>query len=424
MLSYLENWHIVLSFCWIFVSETAKYTFGSNDLTLYVGNLIHRASKHNILIVKFAQTLTKNPNLSKNVTDAMELYTHSAPFDEREIDITVLNKIKQTYNVELPDKPFHSGMISVAYMGTMNEQQVVVKLKRNNIANKIREGSENVTFIYNMLYWVSSYTKGLTDILALLQVLTQTTEYLISQCDFEHEIDVLQTTLKEVGEHDHLIDVVIPTVYNTPDDIKDTEFILMEYLDGKFSSEIEDRDERSQYLSIMVKFGLSMTWFFTYYHTDLHHGNVLCMKKDGKLKLGIIDFGMVLVLTNNVRGILNCIVDLNGVDNKPSPLKLINLMFDTKIDESKLNADQRTILMDAVQNLAQMCFTGQLNESVVFKTVEDINRVLNDKLILKLDTFLLILSMAMTNSVLQTLSGGETELIESNMRQVVAEFME
>ncbi len=427
MLTYLENWHIVLSFCWIFVSETAKYTFGSNDLTIYVGNLIHRASKHNILIVKFAQTLTKNPNLSKNVTDAMELYTHSAPFDEKEIDITVLNHIRQTYDIELPDKPIHSGMISVAYKGTMKDQEVIVKLKRTNIANKIRQGSENVTFIYNMLYTLSSYTKGFTDILAMLQVLTQTTDYLISQCDFEHEIHVLQTTQKEIAQYEHLSDVIVPTVYNTPDDIENTEFILMEYLDGRFSSEIEDLEERSQYLSTMVKFGLSMTWFFTYYHTDLHHGNVLCMKKDGKLKLGIIDFGMVLVLTSSIRGIINCIVDMNAIGksaNNTTHVKLINLMFDTNIDDKTLNEEQRIILMEAMQHLAHMCFIGQLNESLVFKTVEDVNKVLNNKLVLNLNTFLLILSMAMANSVMQTLSGGDSNLIEANMNRVVADFME
>jgi predicted unusual protein kinase regulating ubiquinone biosynthesis (AarF/ABC1/UbiB family) len=422
MLSCLENWSIVLSFFWIFAGETIKYKFGFTDTTRYVHNMIYRGSKHNILLVKFAQSLTKNPKLSSDITDAMELYTHSAPFHNDEIDTTVLSRIKQTYDVKLPDKPFHSGMISVAYLGTIKDQRVVIKLKRKNIANKIREGSENITFIYNILCRVSFCADMLNEILALLQVITQTTEYLVSQCDFEHEINVIRTTQEDINKHSQLNNIVIPTVYNTPDDIKNTEFILMNYIDGVFSSEIVDPVERTQYLKLMIEFGMTMTWFFTYYHTDLHNGNVLCMKENGILKLGIIDFGMVLVINENIRGIINCIIELSV--HKTKPFKLISLMFNIQLDESKLSIEQCSRLTDIMHEMARMCFTGQLDESIVFKAVSDVNIVLNKNLILNLDTFLLVLSMAMTNSVMLTLSGGDASLIEANMNRIISEFME
>ena len=83
------------------------------------------------------------------------------------------------------------------------------------------------------------------------------------------------------------------------DDVKNTDFIILEYLEGKFPTEITEPTELTQYLKLLVTFITIQIWFFSYYHTDLHTGNILCIKdNDGNSKLGIIDFGMNIICVN------------------------------------------------------------------------------------------------------------------------------
>ena len=84
------------------------------------------------------------------------------------------------------------------------------------------------------------------DILLSFKSFTDSTDYLLSQCNFKNELDVLIYNKNKIPEITQ--DVIIPTVYNdVADNIDNINFIIMEFLDGKFPFDIIDEKERIQY---------------------------------------------------------------------------------------------------------------------------------------------------------------------------------
>ena len=75
-----------------------------------------------------------------------------------------------------------------------------------------------------------------------------------------------------------------------------------------------------------------------YIHSDLHPGNVICMKRDGQLKIGIIDFGMNIKLLPTM---------------KKSLLKILEMVF------ANINMDNDINYLEYMNHF--------VNEPIVFK---------------------------------------------------------
>lgn len=409
----VKNTALTFSICRICLYEKILYSIGSIDKTTCVRNIIDKCSNHNVLIIKIVQSLMGFSVFPPDVVEILKQNTHSVRIEDSDIDIIELEKIKKDYNIELLSKtPFHAGMIGVVYSGIMNgNQKVIIKLKRNGIEEKMHKGCKHTFFMYNLLDKFAFLNKNLKTCLLSLKSITQTTDYLISQCDFANEIKAMQTTKSEVSDYPLVLqNIVIPEVYNTPDDIPNTNFIVMEYLEGVFANDLTDMNERSQYLEELLKYNLLMAWLFTYYHTDLHCGNVIYMK-DGKV--GLIDFGMVVQTSDFMKEALRYFID---IQQKNIPLeeayRCINYVITEKIDFSEINDDVRkwlnTLCVDLLDKLAR----GEFNEYVLFKVVDEVSIYFKRKLIIDREMFLVLISTAMLNSTIKVLSNYDTQLIE------------
>lgn len=430
-LKYLaDNTFILFMLGYIFIYENTQYMFGITNIKECYTNIINRSIKYNVLIVKIMQALTAKHNVLPEIHAVLTENTHNVKYDEEELDQLLLDNICKNYKITLHDnKPFHSGMISVVYLGELdNGKKVVIKMKRNNIANRIKFGSDNVNFIYSLLRTIFACNSKMISQLESLKSITKTQEYLISQCDFGKEIDALITTKEEISQYSICNNVVIPHVYNTEEDIQSAEFIIMEFLEGKFSSEITDDIERKVYYKILCTFMTLHFWYCKYYHTDLHNGNIICINDNGTYKIGIIDFGMNIKINNDIRKILTMVVELNyttGLENSHLS-KYINSILTSPIDINELTKQQTTVLDNCLIELALQMQKGSLNEQVVDNEYRKMANVLTPQFefVFNIDFILLLLGVSMGNSSAFTLVNHNKQIIEDTMKEVYFEMME
>jgi predicted unusual protein kinase regulating ubiquinone biosynthesis (AarF/ABC1/UbiB family) len=280
----------------------------------------------------------------------------------------------------------------------------------------------------NYCIFYCSFDKNLINKLDSLKTITKTQEFLISQCDFEKECDVLITTKRELSSYSMCDNVVIPSVYNTNEDLKSNNFIIMEFLDGKFATEITELAERKLYLKLLVIYTTINTWFGTYINTDMHNGNVICMKDGDTYKIGIIDFGMSVQVTKDIKSALQNITDIaytTGFENAKLG-KFINLFIQNPIDLSQLNDEQMVVLDKEIGFMSKKMQSGELNEQHVNECYSNISTALipQFEVTFNMDFILLILGVSMCNSTVRIMVNHDTKIVEEIQREVYFEMME
>ena len=424
-----DNTFILMTLGYIFIYEYTQHIFGITSVKECYTNIINRSIKYNVLIVKIMQALTAKHELHPEIHAVLTENTHNVKYDEEELDQLLLDSICKNYEIRLLDnKPAHSGMISIVYLGEHDGKKVVIKMKRNNIANRIKIGSDNVNFIYNLLCTVFACNEKMLSQLESLKSITKTQEYLISQCDFGKEIDALITTKQEISTYAICNNVVIPQVYNTENDIEMANFIIMEFLDGRFASDLTDDVEQKTYYKIFAGFMAIHTWFSKYFHTDMHNGNVICMNDNGIPKIGIIDFGMNVKMTKDIQKSLldfSNIAYTTGFENAKVH-KYINSFLIKPIDISKLSEKQLGIIDKAICYMAQQMQSGDLNEEHINKGYNEMADAITPQFefVFNMNFILVMLGVSMGNSTVKIMMKNDTESVAQILKELYFEIME
>lgn len=424
-----DNTFILMTLGYIFIYEYTQHIFGITSVKQCYTNIINRSIKYNVLIVKIMQALTAKHELHPEIHSVLTENTHNVKYDEEELDQLLLDSICKNYKIRLLDnKPAHSGMISVVYLGEQDGKKVVIKMKRNNISNRIKIGSDNVNFIYSLLCKVFYCNAKMMSQLESLKSITNTQEYLISQCDFGKEIDALITTKQEISTYAICNNVVIPQVYNTEEDIQKADFIIMEFLDGRFASEITDDMERKVYYKMLATYMAIQAWFCTYFHTDMHNGNIICMKCDDTYKIGVIDFGMNVKIKKELQKTLQNIAEI-GVTTGYKNAKLgkyINTFLSSPIDLSKLTTSQMDALDYGVGYLSTHMEKGKLNEKIVDEGYKIMSDAITPQFefVFNMDFILVILGVSMGNSTVRIMMKNDEKSIEHILKDLFFEIME
>jgi predicted unusual protein kinase regulating ubiquinone biosynthesis (AarF/ABC1/UbiB family) len=414
---------------YIFIYEYTQHSFGITSVKQCYTNIINRSIKHNVLIVKIMQALTAKHELDPEIHAVLTENTHNVKYDDEELDQLLLDNICKNYNIHLLDnKPAHSGMISIVYLGEQHGKKVVIKMKRKDIVNRIKRGSDNVNFIYSLLRKVFAFNSKIISQLESLKSITKTQEYLISQCDFGKEIDALITTKQEIAQYSVCKNVVIPHVYNIEEDIQNGHFIIMEFLEGKFASDITDDCERKTYYRIFAGFIAIHTWFGKYFHTDMHNGNVICMNDNGIHKIGIIDFGMNVKMSKDIQTIFMTFADIaytTGFENAKLH-KHINSFLTKPIDISKLTDIQLDIIDKSITFMALHMQSGDLNEEHINKGYNEMADAITPQfeLVLNMNFILIMLGVSMGNSTVRVMMKNDTKTIEDTLKELYFEIME
>ena len=294
----------LLNALFIFGTEIMLYGI-FQDYSFFIDRLSMRLASINILYVKIFQAVALNNSLIDDKTNNKLLkFTDNAPWTYSDIDLYQLIEISDKYNIHLPrgyEKPINSGMISLVFVGyekNDSNKQVIIKMKRKNIQEKLDDAINNLLFSMYILSFIPIVNKY-----QLAEVVNKNVEIIKHQTNFLEEID----NMDKIRENcKYLKYVKIPTA-NREVTEEYPDVILMERIHGFKINQIKEEDYEP-FAKLVVKFGLVTTLLHGVTHGDLHGGNILFIKdtRDTKYphKIGVIDFGIVYEVGSQYKGLL------------------------------------------------------------------------------------------------------------------------
>ena len=315
----------LLNVLFIFGTELIIYAL-FNDYMLLIDRLTMRLSSINILCVKVFQAFALNNSLIDDETNNKLLqFTDNAPWNFSDINLHDLIEVANKYKLYLKlgyEIPINSGMISLvfkAYKSNNYLEPVIIKMKRNNIEQKLNDSIDNLLFLIYILSFIPIINKY-----QILEVVNKNIEIIRHQTDFLKEVDNMnriKTNCKNIKY------VKIPLA-----DRKITEeypnCIVMEYIKGIKINQIQKEDYEGFAKQIM-KFGFLTTIVHGVTHGDLHGGNILFIKDNEDIKypykLGVIDFGIIYELESQYKGLVfDMLTQMFESTPRESAIKLLN----------------------------------------------------------------------------------------------------
>jgi predicted unusual protein kinase regulating ubiquinone biosynthesis (AarF/ABC1/UbiB family) len=306
----------------IFASEMIIYSV-FQDYSFFIDRLSMRLASINILYVKIFQAFALNNSLIDDKTNNKLLkFTDNAPWNFSDIDLHQLIEMSDKYNIQLQrgyEVPINSGMISLVFIGYDKNKQVIIKMKRKNIQEKLDDAIDNLLFSMYILSFIPIINKY-----QLVEVVNKNIEIIRRQTNFLEEID----NMDKIRENcKNLKYVKIPTA-NRKVTEEYPNIILMERIEGIKINQIKEEDYE-QFAKLVVKFGIVTTILHGVTHGDLHSGNILFIKdyNDSKYyyKIGVIDFGIIYEVKSQYKGLLfDIVTQLFEKTPRESAEKLLN----------------------------------------------------------------------------------------------------
>ena len=290
---------------WIILGELLIYCLFWN-YSSFIDRLSRRLSSINMLYVKVFQAFALNNSLiDDEMNNNLLRFTDNAPWTYDDIDFDMLRNIGDEYDISFCDginRPMNSGMISLvfkAFKNTTNES-IIIKMKRNNIEERLHKAIENLEFFMYMLSFIPFIKKY-----QISEVITKNISVIRHQTNFNEEVENM---IKMKDNCKNLKYVKIPTVYSEVTQ-KYPSIIMMEYIDGLTINKVKEEDY-NDFAKQVLKFGFVTTIVHGVCHGDLHSGNILFIKDDDaannknnnnknnkyKYKIGVLDFGIIYEL--------------------------------------------------------------------------------------------------------------------------------
>jgi hypothetical protein len=242
----------------------------------------------NILFTKIFQSLANSSHeqIPPELRGQLQRYNANATYTDDDINYEALDAIETEYDIQIDRTVINSGMIALVFKGTdASGATVIVKLRRRGITESLRSGCQSIKEFYLLVaYW---YPQNIY--VRLLRPFIRNIDDIIDQCNFLREIANLKTAKEDFAP---LNFVQIPTVYNRPSET-DTEYILMEYINGTHTLPPETpEDIRLKYMEKYFVGSFFSIIANTIHNTDLHSGNILFTETG----FGLIDYGMAIQL--------------------------------------------------------------------------------------------------------------------------------
>jgi predicted unusual protein kinase regulating ubiquinone biosynthesis (AarF/ABC1/UbiB family) len=356
--------------------------------------------------VKIFQAIALNNNLiDEKINQKLLQFTDSAPWSISDIRLEELIELTNDYDIRLEngyETPMNSGMISLVYKGyrRVNNEPVIIKMKRNNIDTRLAEAIENLQTIMYFLSFIPVIKKY-----RITEIINKNIDIIRNQTNFSEEI---KNMIKIRNNCKYLKYVQIPDVYLEISE-KYPNFIAMEYINGLKISEITKKDYED-FAKQILKFGFVTTIVHGITHGDLHSGNVLFIKGEDidkyKYKIGVIDFGIIYELDDSYR---NFVCDLlTQMFERPPRETAIKIFHSPLLDPpgifQQISNKHQNSLVDFTSTIIEETIynSKKANQIQIYKFISKLNKYLNDSEIANIgikpsDNFIktqLVLSMA------------------------------
>ncbi len=360
---------------WI-ISVTYLHFLYDKNYPLFIQNITRRLASKNILYVKFFQAISLNNNLIDGaMNQELIKYTDTVPYCSDDIDWEVIMNLKVFYGIDFlyNTTPINAGMISLVYK--MNDgienQEVVVKIKRVGIEDKLNDAIEKIEFMIYVLTFIPQLNH-----FNLLESFNKNILTLKNQLDFEQEV---QNTMRMKDDCRNLKYIKIPKVYESVTKLFPN-VIVMEYISGVHISKLEESDYEP-FAKLVVKYGVVSSFMNGFGHGDLHAGNILFIKNGENYKLGLIDFGIVLKIHENVRDKFMAI--FYDFFNKP-PIEISNDFLSCFVEPKEvfknLPKEHKESLVQMTEKIIENVIHGSksANQSKLFEFIIHFNDYLSN----------------------------------------------
>lgn len=251
------------------------------------------------VFIKIGQFIsTRSDVFGKEYTaELAKLQDNIPPFD-----ISLPTSIKDAFAYINEEQPIATASIGqVHYARLKTGEEVVIKVKRPNIEELIRE---DFSIIMTVLSILRSFNKSkeLEDTETLLK---QYQLFLMEEINFEKEVSNMQLFQRMFARTDTQY-IKVPKTYQN---ISDNDHIVMEYLPAIKINEKERITnagmDTSKISRKLIECFLIQIIEYGYVHTDPHPGNVGITERG---KIVLYDFGMVLKLDQRLKGNFKCIL--------------------------------------------------------------------------------------------------------------------
>ena len=174
----------------IISTETVRYYF-LQDITDYVDRLSIKLASINILCVKLFQAIALENNLiDNNINNKLIQFSDNVPWNQSDLDLSKLNEMVNKYDIQLTDGeiPMKSGMISLVFKCKQDNKDMIIKMKRKNIHEKLDDAIDNILFSVYILSLIPIINK-----LKILEMINRciykNIEMIRNQTDFLKEIE-------------------------------------------------------------------------------------------------------------------------------------------------------------------------------------------------------------------------------------------
>ena len=298
------------------IFEIFFYVFKYKDYDNFIITLIRKIAEYNIIFVKIFQWIWINNNsyITPKIENEINSFTNNTPYNESDIDyksLLHLYKIAEE-NLDIFQldslKPINSGSISLVFRGKLNNKDIVIKILRKNIKEKIEKCINLLINFENIIYYIPIINHYIST-----KLFKSNKEHIFNQINFINESENIILFYNKFKKKKI---VVIPNVYNKYTKLNNN-IILMDYINGKYLYEL-DSNELDNYFTPFYKFIIHSIFYKKIIHCDLHQGNILFFKEtigDNVLyKVGVIDFGMISELNTNETEFIY--IWLNGIYNE------------------------------------------------------------------------------------------------------------
>jgi len=358
-----------------FLYEYVSFLINQNYCE-FIHRLAKKLSQKNILYVKMFQAISLNNNLIDGAMNAELLkYTDSAPYTDDDVDNRLLCEIQKKYyltHYNLPI-PINSGMISLVYkMRTVDNQSVIVKMKRKNIDEKLDDAIEKLIFFIKILSFIPQFNT-----LDIPNVIKKNINLLRQQLDFGEEVK----NTKEMAENcKNLKYVKIPGIYEYATK-EYPNIIIMDYIKGVHISKLDEKDY-DEYAKLVLKYGFVSIIKDSVTHGDLHAGNIIFIKNEAEpiYQLGLIDFGIVTrVNKETTQHFLEIISTMFTETSKNLAEKVLNAFIEPRKTFQKIPVECRQNLYAEASKIIEEAIHNSKDASQVkiYEFMKKFNEYLN-----------------------------------------------
>ena len=350
------------------------YNYDS-DFDKFIKNLTDSLGTVNIFYIKIFQTLATNSFfLSPEQVQYMSKYTDNVSYTFDDINHDFLKTITQAecnnkdLNITMLNNclPIKAGTIALVYKGIMNDREVIIKVQRNNIKNKLIIALDNIEFLYTVILYVFSLDKY-----NLKYLINENKHSLLNQINFDIELDNLKQSAQNFKNIDN---IVIPTVYEEFTKLNN-KMIVMDYIAGDHLIHVKQKN-KNDYSKLVSQYGLKCFLFDNLYHADLHSGNILFLNDNGINKIAILDFGIMGNLTKEEQNIyFNLIVAITNRDVNAAT----EIIIDNLIEPKELVANITDENLEEIETCFHDIISTSVKEksSISLKEISKLSKILN-----------------------------------------------